>query len=91
MHPASCGRPAAETTRIGYVDEVGGFDSATTSGDDEFVSYESTDAATAALVRGDIAEYLSFPRTTSHRARFSGTRRSAKWRPQTRHRPSLTS
>ena len=50
--------PEAETTTIGYVDEIGGFDQYTTQWSIELVSYDTQDDATKALINGDVDEYL---------------------------------
>ena len=47
-----------ETTTIGYVDEVGGFDGYTTQGPIELVRYPTQDEATAALLADDVSEYF---------------------------------
>jgi len=47
-----------ETTTIGYVDEVGGFDQYTTQGPIELVRYPTQDEATAALLADDVSEYF---------------------------------
>jgi len=56
-----------ETTTIGYVDEVGGFDGYTTQGPIELVRYPTQDEATAALLRDDVSEYfvISSPYTSA--------------------------
>jgi ABC-2 type transport system permease protein len=51
----------AETTTIGYVDEVGGFDQYTAQGNIELVSFDTPDDAKEALVRKDIKEYFIIP------------------------------
>jgi len=59
---ASPGEPSVvETTTIGYVDEAGGFDQYTTQGYIELVRFSTQDAATAALINGDIYEYFVIP------------------------------
>ena len=58
----SPGEPSVvETTTIGYVDEAGGFDRFTTQGYIELVRFSTQDAATAALVIGDVYEYFVIP------------------------------
>jgi len=58
----SLGEPSVvETTTIGYVDEVGGFDRYTTQGYIELVRFSTQDAATAALIIGDVYEYFVIP------------------------------
>jgi ABC-2 type transport system permease protein len=54
-------RPTMEVTTIGYVDEAGGFDQYTTQGNIEMVSFDTSDDATEALVKGDIKEYFVIP------------------------------
>ena len=48
----------AEVTRIGYVDEVGGFGQVTTQENITFVSFSTPEAATRALIQKDITEYF---------------------------------
>jgi ABC-2 type transport system permease protein len=50
-----------ETTTIGYVDEAGGFDQYTAQGYIELVRFSTQDAATAALINGDVYEYFVIP------------------------------
>jgi ABC-2 type transport system permease protein len=50
--------PVAEVTRIGYVDELGGFDQVTTQANVTFVSFNTREAATQALIQKDVAEYF---------------------------------
>jgi len=50
-----------ETTTIGYVDEVSGFDQYTTQGAIELIRFQTPDDATAALINGDISEYFVVP------------------------------
>jgi ABC-2 type transport system permease protein len=47
-----------ETTNIGYVDEIGGFDQFTTQGNMKLVRYDTQDGAKAALLRDDVSEYI---------------------------------
>ncbi len=47
-----------ETTTIGYVDEIGGFDRYTAQGPIEMVRYPTQDEATAALLADDVSEYF---------------------------------
>jgi len=54
-------RPPAEVTKIGYVDEVGGFDQFVTQGNITLVPFDTTEAATEALVAEDIKEYFVIP------------------------------
>jgi ABC-2 type transport system permease protein len=58
---AGAGPAVVETTTIGYVDEVGGFDQHTTQANIELVGFDTTDDATAALINGDVAEYFVIP------------------------------
>jgi len=51
-----------ETTTIGYVDEVSGFDQYTVQGHIELVRYDTQDDAKAALINGDVSEYFVIPR-----------------------------
>jgi ABC-2 type transport system permease protein len=53
--------PANEITVIGYVDEVGVFDSQTNEGFDRLVSYSSVEEAGNALARQEISEYIIIP------------------------------
>ncbi len=59
--------PEVETTTIGYVDEVGGFDQFTAQGPVELVRYPTQDEATVALLAGDVSEYfvISTPYTSA--------------------------
>lgn len=54
-------RPLAEVTRIGYVDELGGFNQFTTQGNIMFVRFDTTEAAKQALISKDVTEYLVIP------------------------------
>jgi ABC-2 type transport system permease protein len=58
---ATAGPAVVETTTIGYVDEIGGFDQYTTQYNIELVSFDSQDDATAALINHDVAEYFVIP------------------------------
>jgi len=58
---ASAEPPTLETTTIGYVDEVGGFDQYTTQGNIELVRFNTQDDATAALINDDVSEYFVIP------------------------------
>jgi ABC-2 type transport system permease protein len=51
-----------ETTTIGYVDEVGGFDQYTSQGNIKLVRFDTPDNATEALIGKDIKEYFVIPR-----------------------------
>jgi len=59
--------PEVETTTIGYVDEIGGFDGYTTQGPIKLVRYDTQDGATAALLKDDVSEYfvISMPYTSA--------------------------
>jgi ABC-2 type transport system permease protein len=58
----SPGEPSVvDTTTIGYVDEAGGFDQYTAQGYIELVRFSTQDAATAALINGDVYEYFVIP------------------------------
>jgi len=50
--------PEVETTTIGYVDEIGGFDRYTTQGPIELVRYNTQNEATGALLKDDVSEYF---------------------------------
>ncbi|MDH5695308.1 MAG: ABC transporter permease [Dehalococcoidia bacterium] len=54
-------KPPAEVTRIGYVDEVGGFDQFTTQGSITLVRFDTPEVATQALIKKDITEYFVIP------------------------------
>ena len=54
-------KPPAEVTKIGYVDEVGGFDQFTTQGNITLVRFDTPEAATQALLKKDITEYFIIP------------------------------
>jgi ABC-2 type transport system permease protein len=54
-------KPPAEVTKIGYVDEVGGFEQFTTQGNITLVRFDTRDAATQALINKDITEYFVIP------------------------------
>ena len=54
-------KPPVEVTRIGYVDEAGGFDQFTTQGNITLVRFDNPDAATQALIKKDIKEYFVVP------------------------------
>jgi ABC-2 type transport system permease protein len=55
------GPTVVETTTIGYVDEVGGFDQHTTQANIELVCFDTQDDATAALISSDVSEYFVVP------------------------------
>ncbi len=52
------GPSAAEEVKIGYIDEVGGFDQYAQQGNIKLVSYANQDEAIGALARKDIKEYF---------------------------------
>jgi ABC-2 type transport system permease protein len=54
-------KPPAEVTRIGYADEVGGFNQFTAQGNMTFVQFNTPEAATQALINKEIAEYFIIP------------------------------
>ncbi|MBN1862695.1 MAG: hypothetical protein JW790_03530, partial [Dehalococcoidales bacterium] len=54
-------KPPEEVTKIGYVDEAGGFDQFTTQDNITLIPYDSAESATQALVAGNIEEYFVIP------------------------------
>ena len=54
-------KPPAEVTKIGYVDEAGGFDQFTTQGNITLVRFDTPEVATQALIMKDIKEYFVIP------------------------------
>jgi ABC-2 type transport system permease protein len=54
-------KPPAEVIKIGYVDEVGGFDQFTMQGNITLVRFDTKEAATQALIKKDITEYFVIP------------------------------
>ena len=54
-------KPPSEVTKIGYVDEAGGFDQLTTQGNVTLVLFDTPEAATQALIIKDIKEYFVIP------------------------------
>jgi ABC-2 type transport system permease protein len=54
-------KPPVEVTKIGYVDEAGGFDQFTTQGNITLVLFDTPEAATQALIKKDIKEYFVIP------------------------------
>jgi ABC-2 type transport system permease protein len=54
-------KPPTEVTKIGYIDEAGGFDQSTTQGSITLVRFDTTEAATQALIKKDITEYFVIP------------------------------
>jgi len=57
----SATNPTSQVTTIGYVDEAGGFDQFTAQGNINFVPFDTTEAATQALVNKDMSEYFVIP------------------------------
>jgi ABC-2 type transport system permease protein len=55
-------RPPPEVTRIGYVDEVGGFDQFTSQGNVTLVPFDTPEKAKQALVSADVSAYFIVPR-----------------------------
>jgi ABC-2 type transport system permease protein len=53
--------PPVEVTRIGYVDEVGGFDQFTSQENVTLISFDTTETVTQALISKDIEEYFIIP------------------------------
>jgi len=47
-------KPPTEVTKIGYVDEAGGFDQFTTQGNIVMVGFDNAEAATSSLINNDI-------------------------------------
>lgn len=54
-------RPPPEVTRIGYVDEVGGFDQFATQRNTTFIRFDTPDQAKQALVSTNITDYFVIP------------------------------
>jgi len=54
-------KPPAEVTKIGYVDEAGGFGQFTDQGSMALVRFATRETATQALVKKDITEYFVIP------------------------------
>ena len=54
-------QPAAHIAPIGYVDDAGGFQQTSGTGDMVFTLFDNTDLATRALIGGDISEYFVIP------------------------------
>ncbi len=52
---------ATSITKIGYVDQIGGFNKFTKEGSVTFIPYKTTSEATKSLVSGDIEEYVVIP------------------------------
>lgn len=51
-------QPSAEITKIGYVDEIGGFEQYTDQGNINLIRFETIDEANSYLVARDIEEYI---------------------------------
>jgi ABC-2 type transport system permease protein len=51
-------QPSVEITKVGYVDNIGGFSQYTTQGSISLVPFSTTDEATKALLASDIKEYI---------------------------------
>ena len=58
---SSVASPPATVTQIGYVDHIGGFDPLYELPAIELIRMESEDAATQALIEGEIDEYFVIP------------------------------
>ena len=54
-------RPPPEVTRIGYVDEVGGFDQFTNQGNITLIPYGTPDQARQALLSSNVTDYIIIP------------------------------
>jgi ABC-2 type transport system permease protein len=54
-------KPPAEATKIGYVDEIGGFNQFTSQGNIILVGFATPPEATQALIKKDIKEYFVIP------------------------------
>ena len=54
-------KPPTEMTRIGYVDEAGGFDQFTTQRSIALVRFDTLEAATQSLIKKDVNEYFVVP------------------------------
>ena len=54
-------KPPAEVTKIGYVDEAGGFEEFTSQGNITLVRFDTREAATQALTKKDISEFFVIP------------------------------
>ena len=53
--------PSTQITKVGYVDEVGGFDQFTRQGNIELVRFQTTEDATQALLDKDVKSYFVIP------------------------------
>ena len=60
-HVASGVAKSPQVIKLGYVDEVGGFDQFTTQGNTNLVRFKSLEEATQALVSKDVTEYFVIP------------------------------
>lgn len=60
-HVASGVAKSPQVIKLGYVDEVGGFDQFTTQGNTSLVRFNSLEEATKALVSKDVTEYFVIP------------------------------
>jgi ABC-2 type transport system permease protein len=58
---SSVAAPPSEATRIGYVDNIGGFEPLYELAAIDLIRMESQDAATEALIEGEIDEYFVIP------------------------------
>ncbi len=54
-------QPTAQTITIGYVDQAGGFQVLSDTGNIVFTHFDSVDEATQAAVSGDVAEFFVIP------------------------------
>jgi ABC-2 type transport system permease protein len=54
--------PPAEVTKIGYVDEMGGFDQIVSQGNYDFIRYDTQATATQALLNKEVPQYFIIPR-----------------------------
>jgi ABC-2 type transport system permease protein len=54
-------KPPTEVTRIGYVDEAGGFDQFISQGNMTLVRFDTPEAAIQALIKKDIKDYFVIP------------------------------
>jgi ABC-2 type transport system permease protein len=51
-------QPSVEVTRIGYVDDIGGFEQYTSQGNIDLVRFSSIEEATQSLIAGEIKKYF---------------------------------
>jgi ABC-2 type transport system permease protein len=54
-------KPSAEITKIGYIDQAGGFDQFTAQGKINLVRFDTPEAATRALISKEVTEYFIIP------------------------------